>query len=82
MNPNPQRGRTPFYSGRAEKGPCWNCQKRHPACHDKCPEYQAYKTKSEEQKAIVRKRRDEDLAINEFKAKQTLKISHKKPKER
>ena len=82
MNPNPQRGRPPFYPARAEKGPCMNCTKWYPGCHDKCDDYKAYKAKCEEQKAIVRKRRDEEIAINEFKAAQTLKISHKKPKER
>ena len=82
MNPNPMRGRPPFYPARAEKGPCMNCAMRYPGCHDKCDDYKAYKAKSEEQKAIVRNKRNEDIEINEFKAKQAMKISHKKPKER
>lgn len=29
------------------KPPCKGCEKRHPACHDRCSEYQAYKVKTE-----------------------------------
>ena len=82
MNQNPLKGRPPFYPARQEKGPCMNCERRYPGCHDKCPEYQAYKQRTEAQKALVRKFKEDNQAVDEFKAKQSLKMAHRKPKER
>lgn len=82
MNPNPMKGRPPFYPARAEKGPCMNCERRHPGCHNKCPDYQAYKERAEDRKALERKRKEDDSAVDAFKALQTLKIARRKPHER
>ena len=60
---------------------CWGCvaPKRHPGCHDHCPEYKAEKAKYEFEKAI----RDQKKAIADgltsqsisgvYKAKKALK---------
>ena len=82
MNPNPMKGRPPFYPARAEKGPCMNCERRCPGCHDKCPEYIAYKQRSDERNALMRKHKEDNSAVDAFKTKQSLKIAHRKPKER
>lgn len=65
-----------------DKGPCFECGKRAPACHDKCPDYIDFKSRQEERKALERKNREDFNAVNEFKAKQSCKAMRRKMRER
>ena len=79
MNPSPQKGLALRWR---DTGPCLNCQKRAPACHDRCPEYQKYKADKEARKALERKNREDYNAINEMKVKQICKSTKRKMRER
>jgi hypothetical protein len=79
MNENPKKGLPLRWR---DSGPCMNCEKRSPACHDKCPEYQAFNRQKEERKSLERKNRADFNAVNEFKAKQSCKAMRRKMRER
>ena len=34
------------------KSPCYKCERRHPACHDSCPDYGEFRRKNEEIKKM------------------------------
>ena len=42
---------------------CKGCEKRHPGCHAKCPDYLAEKAEHDRLKAVADKQRDIDLGI-------------------
>lgn len=47
---------------------CFNCSapKRHPGCHDKCPEYKEEKAKYERQKEIYKKNKRGAISKSDF----------------
>jgi predicted ATP-dependent serine protease len=79
MNPSPKKGLPLRWR---DNGPCYGCEKRSPACHDKCPDYQEFNRLKEERKALERKNRENYNAVNEFKAAQISKATHRKLRER
>lgn len=79
MNTKPSKGRA---IGFRDQGPCLNCEKRAPACHDKCTAYIEFKRKHEERKARERKNRADYNAVNNFKAVQICRASNRKMRER
>lgn len=48
--------------------PCLNCPKRAVGCHDKCPDYQGYKKRTNAKNAMIRKIR-EDAYLTEWQRK-------------
>jgi hypothetical protein len=62
---------------------CRNCvaPKRHPGCHDSCPEYRAERAEYDERKAIHDRKHGIDKAIYEERTKKvTARMKRRKNK--
>ena len=46
------------------KSVCYDCQDRHPACHDTCERYSEAKTEFEQRKAVIKSERDKYKQID------------------
>ena len=66
--------------------PCYvdgkHCEKRYPACQDKCPDMAAAKKANEERKAKERQKRYEENTATEYSIKRNFAAARKKIKER
>lgn len=49
---------------------CYNCEKRHPGCHDTCPVYQEQRQRWEETKEKVRAEKRANEEINSYRSEQ------------
>lgn len=65
-----------------DKYPCKECQKRYPACQDKCPDKLAADKVNNERKAIERQKRYAENAIDEYKIARNMAAARRKLKER
>lgn len=65
-----------------DKHPCYGCEKRYPACQDKCPDMAAAKKANEERKAVERRKRLDDNCVKEYSIQRQLHAQRKKMRER
>lgn len=65
-----------------DKHPCYGCEKRYPACQDKCPDMAAAKKANDERKAIERRKREQENAPTEYSIIRNLAAARRKMKER
>lgn len=69
-----------------DKFPCYvngkHCEKRYPACQDKCPDMAAAKKTNDERKAIERRKRQQENAPTEYSIIRNLAAARRKMKER
>lgn len=59
---------------------CYECQDRHPACHDTCERYIEEKAKHEERRQQIRSAREKANAYDLYKYEAILKTKKKTSK--
>ena len=65
-----------------DKFPCKECQKRYPACQDKCEEMQEAKRLNAERKAIERQKKLQDNDFDEYQITRNHAAARRKIRER
>lgn len=65
-----------------DKHPCYGCEKRYPACQDKCPDMRAAKDKNNKRKAIERRKREQENAPTEYSIIRNFAAARRKIGER
>lgn len=69
-----------------DKYPCYvdgkHCEKRYPACQDKCPEMAAAKKENNERKTVERQKRAIENAPTEYSIRRNFAAARKKLRER
>ena len=62
--------------------PCKDCQKRYPACHDKCPDMLKAKKENAERKALERKNRENEHVATSYSIERNFAAARRKIAER
>lgn len=62
--------------------PCRYCEKRHPACHDTCEDYQAEKACHDERKKTIRKNKHAEADYVGFVTEGMTRFGHVRKKKR
>ena len=67
-----------YYSyGGQITSPCQDCTGRHINCHSECDKYKTWKAELEDKRSKVKKERNKEAAMNEYKVKRVLKSKKK-----
>ena len=64
------------YGGKSTS-PCQDCMDRHLNCHSECEKYKTWKADLEDKRSKVKKERNKEAAMNEYKIKRVLKSKKK-----
>lgn len=60
------------------KSPCKDCDRRYPACHDKCQEYSVYRSKLDARNNVIRDAKEKRQLITGYQVRSYEKATGKK----
>ena len=48
--------------------PCKGCERRHKGCHNRCPNYKAWRTACDDETEFIRKSKNKERIVNDYVA--------------